>query len=66
MTVRRSPTHPSPILWGREREGARGTRLGARRKSRVFDRKSLPLAAGHLPLARKLALTAEALMNNAG
>ena len=45
---------------------ATGARLGARGKSRVSDRKSSPFASGHLPLARKLAITAEALMNNAG
>jgi len=43
---------------------ARGTGLGARGKSRVFDQKSSPLASGHLPLARKLAIAAEAFMNN--
>jgi len=45
---------------------AMGARLGARGKSRVSDRKSSPLASGHLPLAKKLAIAAEALMNNAG
>ncbi len=39
-----------------------GARLEARRKTRVSDRKSSPLASGHLPFARKLAIAAEALL----
>jgi hypothetical protein len=35
----------------------------ARGKSRAFDEKSSPLASSPLPLARKLAIAAEAFMN---
>ena len=42
---------------------ARGTRLGARGKNCVFDRKSSPLASGPVPLAQTLAIAAEAFSN---
>jgi hypothetical protein len=45
---------------------ARGTGLGARGKSRVFDRRSSPRASSHLRLARKLAIAAEVCMNSPG
>ena len=43
-----------------------GARLGAKGNSHVSDRKSSPLASGHLPFAKKLAIAAEVFMNNAG
>jgi len=38
----------------------------ARGKSYISDQKLSPLATSHLPLAKKLAIAAELLMNNAG
>jgi len=43
-----------------------GERLGARGKSRGFDKKSLPLASGLAPLAQTVTIAAEALMSNTG
>ena len=41
---------------------AMGASIGARGNSGVSDRKSSPLASGHLPFAKKLAIAAEAFM----
>jgi hypothetical protein len=41
-------------------------RIGARGKNCVSDRKFSPIASGHLALARKRVILAEAVMDNGG